>query len=252
MENFGVILKQITITPAWIAAIGTVVMAIVSFLTLWRIKQQQEASYAPRLLPVNETLELKINSQGIPFFHLRGEKVSDDFSYAMHSVHLCLQNIGIGAAHSIRVKWLIPAQDLKRELIEISDKNVSFKDQGEGLVQYVYGNGANDYFGFRMMGDVNEVQTFSSIVANESVYLNIPESILNYFAFRAIVILKESSRTEIDGPPITLNLEYMDIGEKKVAHRVVMKSSLYASVRQSNAKPMGFLSLDFAVDGGGK
>ena len=251
IEGQGVSLLELlihnqTTILAWIAAIGTAAMAVVAVFTLQTIKRQQASAHRPWLFPGNTTLSLLTNNHGVPYFRMRDEVKSSGFDFAMHSVALELRNIGLGGAHSVEVHWLYDADQMKQWLLSTGDGSHRILEAGDGLCMYVYGDGPDDYFGFRTTGDTDDHQAIAAITPGESVVFRVPESILNFFAFQSVILLRSKGRVQLSGPDIGLRLEYTDIGTNKVGNQAEVQCEMVAAKRQADHLPIGYLSLEFA------
>ena len=198
----------------YILAIATLGTAFAAFLTIGAMKRQQRASYTPQLFPGNALYVIRKDSKGVPFVEEQGTESDDYPTYAMHLAPVPFRNIGLGAAHSIVVGWEYDRAVLVGRLEQLGQQSGLISKGTDEHLRFASQPDEKKDFGFVVRAPSEHDRRIASLTPGETIVLHVPDSILNYLAFRTVAesVTATYLRREFDEHGITVALQYMDIG----------------------------------------
>jgi hypothetical protein len=223
----------------------TLIAVILTLFTLIEIRSQRQSMYIPDLFLGDRY----VNFYGFDFHDRysnfefdqiedpKKEKQSDEIPKKFYSVELFLHNIGFGAAKSVKIKWEYDIEKFIELLNPMVDKNqfgVSLNKQdgrqGAYIEHILTEHFSSCTYSYLMNGEKDVVLPKHTI--EKSPIINVPETyttLLSYFiAFKYEMFDPKSKKHYIfdelnEIPPLSLNLTYYDIRNKKYQKEISLK-----------------------------
>ena len=111
-------------------------LVLVTYLTLREVSRQRKEAYRPRLFVGKQSYFLQKNPNGTPCFLKNDSKTLHDLHAKPYELELA--NIGLGAAHTIRVSWKYDKTSIIREMTELGRQSGRLHNVSNGHFQYMF------------------------------------------------------------------------------------------------------------------
>jgi hypothetical protein len=203
---------------SFLSSLGAMCTALVALFTLFELFRQRKSSYHPDLCISKNFFELKspkLEYDQIDFnWFYFGRKTSD----LTYRPSIRVVNVGLGAAKSIRVKWVFDISSTAKKVNEIAKKayqHFSFIEEDNSLSMRSFGKNVH-----RTPTMIDHVYQFeyllplSSDVKGTEIYFPRSYTIL-VCSYLSLFYKHYGSFENINVPGIKLQIAFLDIGNGK-------------------------------------
>ena len=201
-------------TPSeWIVFGVGVAAIVVSILALRENRASRLASFQPHLYFRDSRFGLRVDSRNVPRAIVVGAE-SDRSDFYVPDYTLELHNIGLGAAHTVKLSWTFDAEPVKARLVRLGDAMQTVTRESDVQFHFRVPPNREHGFGFVLQNSEQFSETWSFIRSGESVRVSLPETIRNAMTFIPYLEVTANgvAHTDVD---IELNviavLKYCDI-----------------------------------------
>jgi hypothetical protein len=224
---------------------------LITFFSLREMSRQRKETYKPRLFLRNQAYHVQKNPNGTPCF-LKNEDRKLEGLHARPYM-LELTNIGLGAAHTIRVRWDYDTKRIIKELTELGRQSGRLHNVRDGHFQYVFNINDNDHgYGFKIARPAEVKADISFLQGGSSTMLPMPDTIrhvLTFFPYLKLLTLDFPHRIGIANNEISLHLEFQDISGEKHRQSLQMVVDGSAFGKEDHNGNYGTGSLSFHMMG---
>jgi len=220
-------------------------LILLAYLTLREISRQRRETYRPRLFVGKQMYYVQKNPNGTPCFLKNDNK-------KLHDLHakpfeLELANIGLGAAHTIRLSWKYDKARIIKELSELGRQSGRLHNISNGHFQYMFNvNDAEHGYRFRIArpSEINSEIPF--LKGGNIIRFALPDTIrhiLTFFPYLKLLTLEFPHRIDIANRDVSIQILYLDISgqEHKQLFQLVVAGSAYGKDDQNGNYGSGSL-----------
>jgi hypothetical protein len=231
-----------------IVAIGTLLGVVVSIAVLFEMRKQRRQTYQPNLFLQNQHFWLETNSNGTPCFM---KPLADENKHFYGPpYYLKIENIGLGAAHSIRVAWKYDAKRIRKELDRLGSSTKRVVNDYGTHFQYLFSESGKTGYGFMIDDPPLEEEIVSFLKSGESYQLPLPESIKNYITFIPYLkLMKDKFPHSIEERTERFSVEFVmyDISGRRRRSRVFLYLNVVAFGKEDHAGNYAVGSFSFGT-----
>lgn len=193
------------------SSFGTFISAIAALYAIWLSIFQRRISYKPNLIVKDILIETKTNKFNSFVF-------DNDETLQISPVEL--NNIGLGAAISLRYRW---EYDINREMDnynklffeKFKENDNSFKlINKKGLISFEVGKSSYHYPGLNLVSDIDFVLPYSTKKESTSIHFPYIATVLLVNINYLVILNRQSYKQIINGP--TLIVEFQDLEGKTI------------------------------------
>ena len=188
-------------------------LILVMYLTLREVSRQRKEAYRPRLFVGKQPYFVQKNPNGTPcFLKSDGKKLHD-----LHAkpYELELANIGLGAAHMIRLSWKYDKAKIIKEMTELGRQSGRLHNVSSGHFQYMFNvNDAEHGYRFRIArpSEINsEIPFLKAGAVAKFVLPDTVRHILTFYPYLKLLSLEFPHRIEIANQDVSIQIVYLDI-----------------------------------------
>jgi hypothetical protein len=210
-------------------SIGTLLGVGVSLLVLREMQKQRRQAYRPHLFLQNQNFWLEKNSNGTPCFMKPLADENKHFYGPPYYLHL--ENIGVGAAHSIEVAWKYNANRIRKELVRLGSATKRIENDYGTHFLYLFDPSEKMGYGFNIDDPPLEEQVVSYLKSGDDYQVLLPSTIKNYVTFVPYLKLIEQNlphsvedRTEM----FSVDFTYSDISGKRHTEHLCIDTEIIA------------------------
>jgi hypothetical protein len=206
-----------------------------AIFTLREMAKQRQESYKPRLMIREKNFFLQKNSNGTPCFLKENSEPITNFGTP--HFFLELNNIGLGSAHDIVVKWNYDQQRIVNRLREYSQRTKLLKVNPNYHYEYIFDQYSPEGFGFFIKECKAEESSISFLDAKEHVGLKFPDTLhflLTMASYLEWEIKRSKPIVENDLGKVAIVFEFFDIGGKKQTQKLTMLTTAYSHDEDCN------------------
>ena len=228
-------------------------LILLTYLVLREISRQRSEAYKPRLFVGKQIYYVQKNPNGTPCF-LKSDSKKLENLYAK-PYELELTNIGLGAAHTIRVSWKYDKSRIINELSELGRQSGRLHGTRDGHFQYMFNSNDMEHgYGFRIArpSEINSETPF--LRAGTTIRFMLPDSIkhlLTFAPYLKLLTLEFPNRIEIANRDVALEIIYKDISgqEHKQLFQMVANGSAFGKEDQYGNYGTGYLTFQIMKKG---
>lgn len=205
---------------ALFASIGACLSALATFLTVRQIAMQREASYRPELSFSRILFEAGPNP-------LRGgalpekwvnKKSGSEPAMLLEDLSVPLRNVGLGTAKEVAISWSFPIDETIERVNQSAQRTLtpayfSNDEWGVSIKSESLGNGTSMW---RNQKKVSVDYVLPASIEKEPVDVKLPHAYVQLCSAELYFSQKDK---DVNGsynlPPLTANIEYIDIGNRK-------------------------------------
>jgi hypothetical protein len=220
-------------------------LILVTYLTLREVSRQRKEAYRPRLFVGKQAYFLQKNPNGTPCFLKNDSK-------KLHDLHakpceLELANIGLGAAHTIKVSWKYDKSRIIKEMAELGRQSGRLHNISNGHFQYMFNvNDAEHGFRFRIARPSEVSSEIPFLKAGAVTRFVLPDTvrhILTFPPYLRLLSLEFPHRIEIANRDVSVQVVYQDIAgqEHRQLFQLIVSGSALGKEDQNGNYGMGAL-----------
>src|SRR5208337_2412785 len=188
-------------------------LILVTYLTLREISLQRKEAYRPRLFVGKQACFLQKNPNGTPCFLKNENKKLNDLHAKPYELELA--NIGLGAAHSIRLSWKYDKAKINKDLTELGRQSGRLHTVSNGHFQYMFNvNDAEHGYRFRIARPAeigSEIPFLKAGAATKFVLPDTVRHLLTFSPYLKLLSLEFPHRIEIANTDVSIQVVYLDI-----------------------------------------
>ncbi len=188
-------------------------LIFVTYLTLREVSRQRKEAYSPRLFVGKQAYFVQKNPNGTPCF-LKSD------SRKLHDLHakpyeLELANIGLGAAHTIRLSWKYDKAKIIKEMTELGRQSGRLHNISNGHFQYMFNvNDAEHGYRFRIARPAEISSEIPFLKAGAVTKFVLPDTVrhlLTFSPYLKLLSLEFPHRIEIANRDVSIQVAYLDV-----------------------------------------
>jgi hypothetical protein len=204
-------------------------LILLTYLILREISRQRSEAYKPRLFVGKQMYHVQKNPNGTPCFRKNDNKKIPGL-YAK-PFELELTNIGLGAAHTIRLSWKYDKVKIIKELSELGRQSGRLHSTRDGHFQYMFNaNDTEHGYSFRIARPSEIRSEISFLRAGTTIRLILPDTIkhvLTFMPYLKLLSLEFPNRIEISSRDVSIEIIFLDISGQE--HRQLFQMVVYGS-----------------------
>ena len=223
----------------------TLALILLAYLTLKEVSRQRRETYRPRLFVGKQMFYAQKNPNGTPCF-LKNE------SRKVHDLHarpfeLELANIGLGAAHTIKLSWKYDKTRIIRELSELGRQSGRLHTISAGHFQYMFNvNDADHGYRFRIARPAEVNTEIPFLKGGTTIRFVLPDTVkhmLTFLPYLKLLSLEFPHRIDIANQEVSLQVAYLDISgqEHRQLFQLVVTGSAFGKEDQNGNYGTGSL-----------
>ncbi|MGD0724235.1 MAG: hypothetical protein ABSB63_01585 [Spirochaetia bacterium] len=220
-------------------------LILLTYLTLREVSRQRRETYRPRLFVGKQMYYVQKNPNGTPCFLKNENKKLNDLHAKPYELELA--NIGLGAAHTIRLSWKYDKSKIIKDLSELGRQSGRLHNVSDGHFQYMFNvNDAEHGYRFRIArpSEINSEIPF--LKSGNSIRFALPDTvrhILTFFPYLKLLTLEFPHRIDIANRDVSIQVVYLDISgqEHRQMFQLVVTGSAYGKEDQNGNYGSGAL-----------
>jgi hypothetical protein len=220
-------------------------LILLTYLTLREVSRQRRETYRPRLFVGKQMYYVQKNPNGTPCFLKNENKKLHDLHAKPYELELA--NIGLGAAHTIRLSWKYDKSKIIKDLSELGRQSGRLHNVSDGHFQYMFNvNDAEHGYRFRIArpSEINSEIPF--LKSGNSIRFALPDTvrhILTFFPYLKLLTLEFPHRIDIANRDVSIQVVYLDISgqEHRQMFQLVVTGSAYGKEDQNGNYGSGAL-----------
>ncbi len=220
-------------------------LILLTYLTLREVSRQRRETYRPRLFVGKQMYYVQKNPNGTPCFLKNENKKLNDLHAKPYELELA--NIGLGAAHTIRLSWKYDKSKIIKDLSELGRQSGQLHNVSDGHFQYMFNvNDAEHGYRFRIArpSEINSEIPF--LKSGNSIRFALPDTvrhILTFFPYLKLLTLEFPHRIDIANRDVSIQVVYLDISgqEHRQMFQLVVTGSAYGKEDQNGNYGSGAL-----------
>ena len=206
------------------ASVAACMSAVAAFWIIWLTARQQRKAYQPKLA-LSQTIftSTKFSEELLPRVWTESRH-SGNYGHgpdsAIRGLVLEINNIGLGAANEISVKWSFPMKKAVQKVNEISGRNrVLAYHRGSGRLHVIMEENKTIGSMPRQSTQRKPIDYILPVaIENVPTQLRIPDAYAVVVSAMVFIHEREKSPKAMSVPVLRLNMKYRDIGQR--THRV--------------------------------
>jgi hypothetical protein len=221
-------------------------LVLVTYLTLREVSRQRKEAYRPRLFVGKQSYFLQKNPNGTPCFLKNDSRTLHDLHAKPYELELA--NIGLGAAHTIRVSWKYDKTRIIREMTELGRQSGRLHNVSNGHFQYMFNvNDAEHGYRFRIARP-SEVSSEIPVLRPGAVTrFALPDTVrhlLTFYPYLKLLSLEFPHRIEIANRDVSIQVVYQDIAgqEHRQSFQLIVSGSALGKEDQNGNYGTGALT----------
>jgi len=220
-------------------------LILVAYLTLREVSRQRKESYRPRLFVGKQAYFLQKNPNGTPCFLKNDNKKLNDLHAKPYELELA--NIGLGAAHSIRVSWKYDKTKIIKDMTELGRQSGRLHNISNGHFQYMFNvNDGEHGYRFRIARPSEISSEIPFLKAGAVTKFVLPDTvrhILTFSPYLKLLSLEFPHRIEIANQDVSIQIVYLDIAgqEHRQVFQLVVTGSAFGKEDQNGNYGTGAL-----------
>lgn len=221
---------------------------IISLLILREMKIQREKSYEPILFMKNYNFFLQRNPNGSPsFLKESSAEVRDLYGPFFH---VELYNIGLGAAHTIKIQWSYDHKHLINIFKDLGTKTGLLKINNNNHFKYLFEKEekTDQGYGFVIRAPGEENIEYAFLTCGDKIKVQIPETLKNFLTFLPYLKLVAEGnpcRINIKSQDFHVKFAFKDVSGKKHVQKLKVDIDVYAYCTEDHQKNYGAGSITF-------
>ena len=226
----------------------TFVAVIISLFTLCEMKKQRAKSYEPTLFMKNCNFFLQKNPNGTPAFL----KDSADEIKNLYGpeFYVELHNIGLGAAHTIKIEWSYDHKHLIKTFEDLGLKTGLLKVNNNYHFEYLFKKEetTDQGYSFVIRNPDEEKIEYAFLRSGDVIRVRIPETLKNFLTFLPylkFVAEGKPYRVTIKSQDFYVKFRFKDVGGKKHGKKLRVDIDEYAYCSEGDEKNYGAGSITF-------
>ena len=224
-------------------------LIILTYLILREISRQRSEAYRPRLFVGKQMFHTQKNPNGTPCF-LKNDNKKLQGLYAK-PFELELANIGLGAAHTIRLSWKYDKARIIHELSELGRQSGKLHGTRDGHFQYMFNSNDTEHgYGFRIARPSEISSDIAFLRGGTTIRVILPDTIkhvLTFLPYLKLLTLEFPNRIEIANRDVSVEITFQDISGQE--HRQMFQMAVIGSAfgKEDQNGNYGTGSLTFQV-----
>lgn len=227
-------------------------LILLTYLVLREISRQRSEAYKPRLFVGKQMYHIQKNPNGTPCF-LKSDNKKLQNLYAK-PYELELTNIGLGAAHTIKLSWKYDKAKIINELSEVGRQSGRLHSARDGHFQYMFNSNDTEHgYGFRIARPSEIKSEIPFLRGGTTIRFILPDTIkhmLTFLPYLKLLTLEFPNRIEIANRDVSMEIIFLDISgqEHRQLFQMVVNGSAFGKEDQDGNYGTG--SLTFQVTKG--
>ncbi len=224
-------------------------LILLVYLTLREVSRQRRETYRPRLFVGKQLYSVQKNPNGTPCFLKNDNKKLHDLHAKPYELELA--NIGLGAAHAIRLSWKYDKAKIIKELSELGRQSGRLHNISNGHFQYMFNvNDAEHGYRFRIARPAEINSEIPFLKAGNIIRFTLPDTvrhILTFFPYLKLLTLEFPHRIDIANRDVFIQIVYLDISGQEHRQLFQMVATGFAFGKEDQNGNYGSGSLVFQM-----
>jgi hypothetical protein len=220
-------------------------LILMTYLILREVSRQRKEAYRPRLFVGKQLYYVQKNPNGTPCFLKNDNKKLHDLHAKPYELELA--NIGLGAAHTIRLSWKYDKTKIIKELSELGRQSGRLHNISDGHFQYMFNvNDGEHGYRFRIArpSEINtEIPFLKSGAVIRFVLPDTVKHMLTFLPYLKLLTLEFPHRIDIANREVSIQIVYLDISgqEHTQMFQLVVTGSAFGKEDQNGNYGIGAL-----------
>ena len=229
-------------------------LVLATYLTLREVSRQRKEAYRPRLFVGKQAYFVQKNPNGTPCFLKSDAKRLNDLHAKPYELELA--NIGLGAAHTIRLGWRYDKTKIIREMTELGRQSGRLRSISNGHFQYMFNlNDTEHGYRFRIARPSEIKSEIPYLNARSAAKFALPDTvrhILTFSPYLKLLSMEFPDRIETTNHDVAIQIVYMDIAGKEhtQSFQLVVTGSAFGKEDQNGNFGAGALTFQMRKESG--
>ena len=220
-------------------------LILLTYLTLREVSRQRKEAYRPRLFVGKQAYFVQKNPNGTPCFLKNDNRKLHDLHAKPYELELA--NIGLGAAHTIRLTWKYDKGKIIKEMTELGRQSGRLHNISNGHFQYTFNiNDAEHGYRFRIARPSEIGSEIPFLKAGGVARFVLPDTvrhILTFYPYLKLLTLEFPHRIEVANRDVSIQIVYLDVAgqEHTQLFQLVVTGSAFGKEDQNGNYGTGAL-----------
>jgi hypothetical protein len=221
-------------------------LILLTYLTLREVSRQRKEAYRPRLFVGKQAYFVQKNPNGTPCFLKNDNRKLHDLHAKPYELELA--NIGLGAAHTIRLSWKYDKVKIIKEMTELGRQSGRLHNSSNGHFQYMFNvNDPEHGYRFRIARPAEINSEIPFLKAGAVARFVLPDTVrhvLTFYPYLKLLTLEFPHRIEVANRDVSIQIVYLDVAgqEHRQSFQLVVSGFAFGKEDQNGNYGTGALT----------